>query len=231
MISLFNILVAEDDESTRMLMCEVLRGAGYRPWPVRDGAEALALMEHQQVDLAVVDVMMPRMDGYAFTRTLREGQCDLPVLMVTAKVTQADKRQGFLSGTDDYMVKPVDEEEMLWRIAALLRRYRSASEHRLTAGGTVLDYNSFQVTRQGKTVQLAPREFLLLYKLLSYPKTMFTKRQLIDELWDLDTEVDEHTVEVHISRLREKFRDNPDFEVRTIRGFGYMGLIREEPHA
>lgn len=224
---MFNILVVEDNDSARMLMCEVLRGAGYTPWPARDGIEALALMEHQQVDLAVVDVMMPRMDGYTFTRTLREGSCDMPILMVTAKVTQADKRQGFLSGTDDYMVKPVDEEEMLWRIAALLRRYKSANEHRLVIGDTVLDYNAFLVTYRGMEVQLSRREFLLLYKLLSYPKTMFTKRQLIDELWDMDTEVEEHTVEVHISRLREKFRDNTDFELRTIRGFGYMGLIRE----
>lgn len=228
---MFNILVVEDNDSARMLMCEVLRRAGYVPWPARDGVDALVLMDHQQVDLAVVDVMMPRMDGYTFTRTLREGHCDLPILMVTAKVTQADKRQGFQAGTDDYMVKPVDEEEMLWRIAALLRRYKSANEHRLTVGSTVLDYNAFQVSYGGKTVQLAPREFLLLYKLLSYPKTMFTKRQLIDELWDMDTEVDEHTVEVHISRLREKFRDNTDFEVRTIRGFGYMGLLQENDHA
>lgn len=228
---MFNILVVEDNDSARMLMCEVLRSAGYIPWPTRDGVEALELMDHQQMDLAVVDVMMPRMDGYTFTRTLREGHCDLPVLMVTAKVTQADKRQGFLSGTDDYMVKPVDEEEMLWRIAALLRRYKSANEHRLSVGNTVLDYNAFQVSYRDKTVQLSPREFLLLYKLLSYPKTMFTKRQLIDELWDMDTDVDEHTVEVHISRLREKFRDNTDFELRTIRGFGYMGLIRENDHA
>ena len=228
---MFNILVVEDNDSARLLMCEVLQGAGYIPWPARDGVDALALMDHQQIDLAIVDVMMPRMDGYTFTRTLREGHCDLPILMVTAKVTQADKRQGFLSGTDDYMVKPVDEEEMLWRIAALLRRYKSANEHQLAVGGTVLDYNAFQVSYQGKTVQLSRREFLLLYKLLSYPKTMFTKRQLIDELWDMDTEVDEHTVEVHISRLRDKFRDNMDFELRTIRGFGYMGLIREADHA
>lgn len=228
---MFNILVVEDNDSARMLMCEVLRGAGYIPWPARDGVDALALMDHQQVDLAIVDVMMPRMDGYTFTRTLRDGHCDLPILMVTAKVTQADKRLGFQAGTDDYMVKPIDEEEMLWRIGALLRRYKSASEHQLTVGSTLLDYNAFQVNYHGKTVQLSRREFLLLYKLLSYPKTMFTKRQLIDELWDMDTDVDEHTVEVHISRLREKFRDNTDFELRTIRGFGYMGLIQEGNNA
>ncbi|MBQ0037163.1 MAG: response regulator transcription factor [Clostridiales bacterium] len=224
---MFNILVAEDNEDTRVLMCDLLRRAGYVPWPAANGVEALALMDHRQIDLAIVDVTMPRMDGYVFTRTLREGHCDIPIMMVTARANREDKRLGFAAGIDDYMIKPADEEELLWRIAALLRRCKSVSEHQLAVGGTVLDYHAFQVSYQGKTVQLHHREFLLLYKLLSYPKTMFTKRQLIDELWDLDTDVDEHTVEVHISRLRSKFRDNPDFELRTIRGFGYMGLTRE----
>ena len=124
---MFRILVAEDDESTRLLMCEVLRQAGYEPCPARDGVEALKVMDHFQCDLAIVDITMPRMDGIAFTQTLREGNCDLPVLMVTARVTQEDKRRGFRAGTDDYMVKPVDEEEMLWRVEALLRRYRSGA--------------------------------------------------------------------------------------------------------
>lgn len=225
---MFNILIVEDDESTRALMCAVLKKAGYLTFPAADGVQALALMDHQHVDLAVVDVMMPNMDGYAFTRTLREGGCDLPVLMVTAKVSKQDKQQGFSSGTDDYMVKPIDEDEMLWRIAALLRRSKSVSEHRLQVGGTLLDYNSFQVTESGKTRQLTPKEFLLLYKFLSYPRKMFTKRQLLDEIWNMDSEVNEHTVEVHVYNLRDKFRDNPDFEIRTIRGFGYMGIIKEE---
>ena len=206
---MFRILVVEDDESTRLLMCEVLRQAGYEPCPARDGVEALEVMDHFQCDLAIVDITMPRMDGIAFTQTLREGNCDLPVLMVTARVTQEDKRRGFRAGTDDYMVKPVDEEEMLWRVEALLRRYRSTAERRLTVGSTVLDRSALQ-------------------KLLSYPRTLFTKRQLIDDIWDLDSEVDEHTVEVYISRLRDKFRGNPDFELRTIRGFGYMGMPRED---
>ena len=223
----FRILVVEDDESTRLLMCEVLRGAGYEPCPAGDGQDALEVMEHQQIDLAVVDVMMPRMDGYAFVGSLREGGCDLPVLMVTARVTQEDKHRGFRAGTDDYMTKPVDEEEMLWRIKALLRRYKSATEHRLSVGNTVLDYNSFQVISPSGTDQLTAKEFMLLYHLLSYPRTLFTKRQLIDAIWNLDSEVDEHTVEVYISRLRERFRGNEDFELRTIRGFGYMGLLAE----
>lgn len=228
---MFRILVVEDDDNTRLLMCEVLRGAGYDPCPARDGIEALEQMEHYRCDLAVVDISMPRMDGYAFTRTLREGNCDLPVLMVTARVTQEDKRKGFRAGTDDYMVKPVDEEEMLWRIQALLRRYRSATEHRLNVGNTVLDHGSFQVITPAGAEQLTAKEFLLLFKLLSYPRTLFTKRQLIDDIWDLDSDIDEHTVEVYISRLRDRFRNNLDFEVRTIRGFGYMAMLREDEHA
>ena len=219
---MFRILVAEDDDSARFLMCEVLRRAGYEPCPARDGVEALEVMEHYQCDLAVVDITMPRMDGITFTQTLREGNCDLPVLMVTARVTQEDKRRGFRAGTDDYMIKPVDEEEMLWRIEAL---------RRLTVGATVLDRGSLQVVSPQGAQQLTAKEFLLLYKLLSYPRTLFTKRQLIDDIWDLDSEVDEHTVEVYISRLREKFRDNGDFELRTIRGFGYMGMLREDEDA
>ena len=227
---MFNILVAEDDASACRLMCEVLRQAGYQPFPAGDGAQALALMEHRHIDLAVVDLTMPQMDGLTFTRTVREGGSSLPILMVTARVAQADKREGFRAGTDDYMVKPVDEEEMLWRIEALLRRSRSATEQQLTVGGTVLDYRAMSATCGGKPVPLSAKEFQLLYKLLSYPETLLTKRQLIDELWDLDSDVDEHTVEVHISRLREKFRGCPDFHIRTIRGFGYMALPGGEAH-
>lgn len=227
---MFNILVAEDDASACRLMCEVLRQAGYQPFPAGDGAQALTLMEHRHIDLAVVDLTMPQMDGLTFTRTVREGGSSLPILMVTARVAQADKREGFHAGTDDYMVKPVDEEEMLWRIEALLRRSRSAAEQRLTVGGTVLDYRAMSATCGGKPVPLSAKEFQLLYKLLSYPETLLTKRQLIDELWDLDSDVDEHTVEVHISRLREKFRGCPDFHIRTIRGFGYMALPGGEAH-
>lgn len=227
---MFNILVAEDDASACRLMCEVLWQAGYQPFPAGDGAQALTLMEHRHIDLAVVDLTMPQMDGLTFTRTVREGGSSLPILMVTARVAQADKREGFRAGTDDYMVKPVDEEEMLWRIEALLRRSRSAAEQRLTVGGTVLDYRAMSATCGGKPVPLSAKEFQLLYKLLSYPETLLTKRQLIDELWDLDSDVDEHTVEVHISRLREKFRGCPDFHIRTIRGFGYMALPGGEAH-
>ena len=222
---MFRILVAEDDASARLLMCEVLRRAGYEPCPARDGVEALEVMEHYQCDLAVVEITMPRMDGITFTQTLREGNCDLPVLMVTARVTQEDKRRGFRAGTDDYMVKPVDEEEMLWRIEALLRRYCSRAERRLTVGATVLDRSALQVITPQNTWQLTAKEFLLLYKLLSFPNHTFTRQQIMDELWGYDSETDIRTVDVHINRLRDRFRDIPYFQIQTVRGLGYKGMI------
>ena len=222
---MFRILVAEDDASARLLMCEVLRRAGYEPCPARDGVEALEVMEHYQCDLAVVDITMPRMDGITFTQTLREGNCDLPVLMVTARVTQEDKRRGFRAGTDDYMVKPVDEEEMLWRIEALLRRYCSRAERRLTVGATVLDRSALQVITPQNTWQLTAKEFLLLYKLLSYPKKTFTRAQLMDEFWGLESETSLRAVDVYITKLRDKFSGCDGFEIKTVRGIGYKAVL------
>ena len=223
---MFRILVAEDDESTRLLMCEVLHQAGYEPCPARDGVEALEVMDHFQCDLAIVDITMPRMDGIAFTQTLREGNCDLPVLMVTARVTQEDKRRGFSLGADDYMVKPVNLDEMLMRVGALLRRAQSVTSHKLTVGETVLDYDTLTVTRGDTELQLPKKEFYLLYKLLSYPKQIFTRRQLMDEIWGMDAESDERTVDVHIRRLREKCEAFPDFSIETVRGLGYKAEKR-----
>ena len=223
---MFRILVVEDDESTRLLMCEVLRQAGYEPCPARDGVEALEVMDHFQCDLAIVDITMPRMDGIAFTQTLREGNCDLPVLMVTARVTQEDKRRGFSLGADDYMVKPVNLDEMLMRVGALLRRAQSVTSHKLTVGETVLDYDTLTVTRGDTELQLPKKEFYLLYKLLSYPKQIFTRRQLMDEIWGMDAESDERTVDVHIRRLREKCEAFPDFSIETVRGLGYKAEKR-----
>lgn len=228
---MFQIMVVEDDINARRLMQAVIEQNGYEAIPASDGAEALALMDKKHVDLIVLDVMMPHMDGYTLARELRSAGNNVPILMVTARQSAKDKKEGFLAGTDDYMVKPVDEEEMLWRIEALLRRYRSTAERRLTVGSTVLDRSSMQVITPGGVQQLTAKEFMLLFKLLSYPRTLFTKRQLIDDIWDLDSEVDEHTVEVYISRLRERFRGSPDFELRTIRGFGYMGMPKEDENA
>ena len=218
---MFRILVAEDDESTRLLMCEVLRQAGYEPCPARDGVEALEVMDHFQCDLAIVDITMPRMDGIAFTQTLREGNCDLPVLMVTARVTQEDKRRGFRAGTDDYMVKPVNINEMVLRVGALLRRAQMANERRQVIGNTVLECESLSVHTGGETLILPQKEFMLLYKMVSFPGRIFTRQQLMDDIWGYRSETDTPAVDVHIGRLRERFRDNPDFKIVTMRGVGY----------
>ncbi|MBR7187997.1 MAG: response regulator transcription factor [Clostridia bacterium] len=224
---MFHILVVEDNANTRRLMEAVLLQHGYQPILASDGVEALEVLDKKHVDLILLDIMMPRMDGYEFTQTLRESGCDLPILMVTAREKPADKHRGFQIGTDDYMVKPVDEEEMILRIAALLRRSRIANEHRLTVGQTVLDYDQLSVaTPEGQFV-LPRKEFLLLFKLLSYPGKIFTRRQLMDEIWDMDSETDERTVDVHINRLRDHFRTSPDFEIVTVRGLGYKAVKRE----
>ena len=227
---MFNILVVEDDLHTRRLMCTVLERYGYHPIPAVDGVDALEQLDKKHVDLVVLDIMMPRMDGYEFTRVLREAGNNLPILMVTAKEAPADKHRGFIIGTDDYMTKPVDEEEMVLRIAALLRRSRTISERRIAVGSTVLYYDSLTVRTDGEELgaaggmELPQKEFLLLFKLLSYPNKIFTRRQLMDEIWDMESESDERTVDVHISRLRERFRDNPDFEIVTVRGLGYKAV-------
>ena len=221
---MFHIMVVEDDLNTRKLMGAILSQNGYEPILACDGEDALLKMESHHVDLIILDVMMPRMDGYEFTKILREGDCNIPILMVTAKETMADKRQGFMTGADDYMVKPVDEEEMLLRIAALLRRSHIASDRRLAVGDTVLDYDAMTVSHAGTVQQLPQKEFLLIFKLLSYAGKIFTRRQLMDEIWDMDSESDERTVDVHINRLRDRFKDNPDFEILTVRGLGYKAV-------
>ncbi len=224
---MFNIMVVEDDHNTRKLMEAVLVQNGYEVILAKDGIDALEKMESHHVDLIVLDIMMPRMNGYELSETLRKCNCNLPILMVTAKETPTDKKKGFLVGTDDYMVKPVDEEEMILRIAALLRRSQIVNEHRLTVGKTVLDYDSLTVSQKGIDQELPTKEFMLLYKLLSYQTKIFTRRSLIDEIWDMNSETDERTVDVHINRLRERFKENHDFEIITVRGLGYKAVIKE----
>lgn len=220
------IMVVEDDNNTRKLMEAVLLQNGYEVILAKDGIDALEKMESHHVDLIIVDLMMPRMDGYEFTETLRKCNYNLPILMVTAKEAPADKKKGFIVGTDDYMVKPVDEEEMLLRIAALLRRSKIANEHQLVVGNTTLDYDSLTVTHNGKVQELPNKEFMLLFKLLSYQNKIFTRRSLMDELWDMDSDTDERSVDVHINRLRDRFKENNDFEIVTVRGLGYKAVIK-----
>ena len=221
---MFNILVVEDDNDVRTLMDIVLRGAGYSPILACDGVDALEKMDHHHIDLIVLDVMMPRMDGFEFTKTLRDGNCNIPILMITAKETIQDKKQGFIVGTDDYMVKPVNEEEMLLRIGALLRRSQIVNEHKLSVGNTVLYYDKLTVSDGESELSLPKKEFMLLYKLLAYEGKIFQRSQLMDEIWDMDAESDQRTVDVHINRLREKFRNNDDFEIITVRGLGYKAV-------
>lgn len=228
---MFKILVAEDDASTNLLFCAILRRAGYEPVPAFDGEQALQKLAEQQVDLLLCDVMMPRLDGFALTEEIRKSGSMLPILMVTAKSLPEDKHKGFLVGTDDYITKPVDNQEMLLRIRALLRRARIVDERRITVGDVVLDYDTRTVRRGHEVQTLPPKEFDMLYKLLAYPDRTFTRLQLLDEIWGMDSESDERTVNVHINRLRNRFYGWPEFEIQTVRGLGYRAVRKEDPHA
>jgi len=218
---MFKILVAEDDADLRRLFCQVLRRSGFLPVPAAAGAEALELLESEFVDLIVSDIMMPRVDGYELVQTLRESGSQIPVLMITAKDRFQDMQLGFLSGTDDFMVKPVNVNEMILRIRALLRRAKLISDRRLTVGGTTLEFDVFTVHWGSRSQVLPQKEFQLLYKLASSMGQIFTRQQLMDDIWGVESETDTHTVDVHIGRLRDRLRDNPDLEIVTVRGLGY----------
>ncbi|MBO5094220.1 MAG: response regulator transcription factor [Lachnospiraceae bacterium] len=224
---MFQILVAEDDPHTRKLFCTILKHNGYSAVPAANGMEALGLLEHHHIDLVILDIMMPGMDGYQLTKELRSYQSDLPIIMVSAKYLPEDKRKGFLSGTDDYMTKPVDEVELLLRIKALLRRAHIAHSRMLQIGEAILDYDSLTVTRRGVSMQLPQKEFYLLYLLLSHTDKIFTRMQLMDEIWGLDSESGDNTVPVHINRLRNRFSDWQDFQIVTVRGLGYKAVKGE----
>lgn len=225
---MFNILVAEDDEDMRELFCTVLSDSGYNAIPAADGAEAIDIMEREYIDLLVADIMMPNMDGYELTKSLRDAKYNLPVLMVTAKEQFGDMQKGFGAGADDYMIKPVNVRELVLRVEALLRRAKISSEKKITVGKTTLDYDALTVTLHGKETILPQKEFYLLYKLLSYPNKIFTRQQLMDEIWGMFSETDERTVNTHINRLRDKFADCDDFEIVTVRGLGYKAVKKVE---
>lgn len=218
---MFRILIAEDDAELCQLFSHVLTRNGYETTGVDNGRKALDLLQKEYFDIVISDVMMPEMDGYEMVRTLRENNMNIPVLMITAKDAFDDMRQGFISGTDDYMVKPVNVNEMVLRVGALLRRAQMITERRQTVGKTVMECDSLTVTRDGESVILPQKEFMLLYKMASFPGKIFTRKQLMDEIWGYDSETDRHTVDVHIGRLRDRFRDNPDFHIITMRGLGY----------
>ncbi len=218
---MLKILIAEDDLELRRLFAHVLLKNGFSVKEVANGREALDAMDTDYYDLIISDIMMPVMDGYSLVRQLREAGSTTPVLMITARDAFDDMRQGFQSGTDDYMVKPVNVNEMVLRVQALLRRAQMISDRKQTIGSTVLECDTFTATTPNGILSLPQKEFMLLYKLASYPGRIFTRQQLMDDIWGYDSQSDTHTVEVHVGRLRERFRDNPDFKIVTIRGVGY----------
>lgn len=218
---MLKILIAEDDRELRQLFSHVLTKNGYAVKGVSNGKEALDAMDNDYFDLVITDIMMPVLDGYELVRQLRDTGNITPVLMITAMDAFDDMSQGFVSGTDDYMVKPVNVNEMLLRVKALLRRAQMINDRRQVVGNTVMELDSLTVTTDTESMVLPQKEFMLLYKMLSYPGKIFTRNQLMDEIWGYDNESDTHTVDVHIGRLRERFRNNTDFKIVTMRGVGY----------
>ncbi len=218
---MFKILIAEDDKELRQLFQHVLTKNGYSVKGVSDGKEALEAIDADYYDVIISDIMMPVMDGYEFVRSLRDSGNNTPVMMITAKDAFDDMRLGFLSGTDDFMVKPVNVNEMVIRVGALLRRAQMINERRQTIGNTVMECDSLTVTTPEESMVLPQKEFMLLYKMASFPGKIFTRQQLMDDIWGYESESETHTVDVHIGRLRERFRDSEDFKIVTIRGVGY----------
>lgn len=223
---MFNILVVEDDIKLNKLFCTVLTRNNYCTFSAADGQEALNILDKEYIDLVISDIMMPNMDGYELTKALRDAEYSLPVLMITAKEEFEDKQKGFLVGTDDYMVKPINVNEMVLRVGALLRRAKIVNIRKIEFGNTVLDYDSLTVIVGSDETLLPQKEFYLLYKLLSYPNKIFTRQQLMDEIWGMDSETDERTVDVHINRLRDRFKNCYDFQIITVRGLGYKAVKR-----
>ena len=221
---MFHILVVDDDKNIRRLLQAVLTAEHYTVFTATDGEDALSVMDREHIDLVVLDIMMPKLNGYEFTKLLREQNNNLPILMISAKQEPSDKHKGFIVGTDDYMTKPIDEEEMLLRIKALLRRAKIASEHQIVIDDVTIDYDSMTVTKNGETQELPQKEFLLLYKLLSYPGKIFTRIQLMDEIWGADSETGWETLTVHIGRLRKRFEGWNEFQIEAIRGLGYKAV-------
>jgi DNA-binding response OmpR family regulator len=220
-----NILLVDDNENIRKLMEIYLKQEGYHVLQAENGEKALEVLSGTNADLVIADIMMPEMDGYELTRVLREVQFNMPILMVTAKDAFSDKKMGFGLGADDYMTKPVDMEELVLRVNALLRRSKISSEKQIKIKDITLDVDSLEVRMPSDTIILPKKEFYLLYKLLSYPKKIFTRQELMDDIWGFDSEADERTVDVHIKRLREKFGEFSEFEIVTVRGLGYKGVI------
>ncbi len=218
---MFKILIAEDDRELCRLFERVLTKDGYSVRGVSNGKEALDAVDESYYDLIISDIMMPVMDGHELVQNLRDAGYTTPVLMITAKDAFDEMERGFMSGSDDYMVKPINIRELSLRVGALLRRAKMVSERRQTIGQTVMECDSLTVTTEKGSLVLPQKEFMLLYKMAAYPGKIFTRQQLMDEIWGYSSDADTHTVDVHIARLREKFGDSPDFRIITMRGIGY----------
>ncbi len=220
------ILIVEDDNNLRLLMQTRLRSR-YSVTEAADGAKALEILEKGETDLVVTDIMMPAVDGYSLVKAIRSRGWDLPVIMLTAKDTFHDKGQGFGVGCDDYLIKPVNFEELVWRIDALLRRSKIANEGRIVIGNVVVNESDFTVSHGEEVIELPAKEFKLLYLLLSYPNKIFTKEKILDKVWGYTSDSDETTVRTHMNRLRTKFEHFEEFEIVTIRGVGYKAVIKK----
>ena len=225
---MFKILVVEDDKNLRKLIVTCLEKSNYTVFETRNGQEALELMDREFVDLIVTDIMMPQIDGYELIKLLREAQYETPILIITAKEEFEDKKQGFELGADDYMIKPINIDEMLLRVKSLLRRSKSPNEKVIKIGAVELNYDRLEIKKKNIKYQLTQKEFYLLYKLLSLPNTIFKRQELIEEIWGLESDSDFRTVDVHIKRIREKLEDIEEFEIVTIRGIGYKAIIKED---
>lgn len=225
---MFNILIVEDDKNLRKLIVTCLKKNNYNTYETTNGVEALNILDQNYIDLIISDVMMPKMNGFQLIKELRSSKYKTPILLITAKSDIKDKKQGFLLGADDYMVKPINMEELILRVQVLLRRSQSANERKIRIGDLVLNYDQMSVAKKEKIYFLAQKEFLLLYKLLSTPDTIFTRQELMEEIWGLESESDYRTIDVHIKRIREKMYDVNEFEIITIRGVGYKSIIHEK---
>jgi len=225
---MFNILIVEDDKNLRKLITTCLKKNNYNTYEAYNGIEALEILDQNYIDLIISDVMMPGMDGFQLIKVLRDSKYKTPILLITAKSDIKDKKEGFLLGADDYMVKPINIEELLLRVHVLLKRFHSANERKIRIGDLLIDYDQLSVTRKEKIYFLAQKEFLLLYKLLSTPNTIFTRQELIEEIWGLESESDYRTIDVHIKRIREKMVDVDEFEIVSVRGIGYKSIIHEK---
>ena len=225
---MLNILVAEDNLDLRELLCGALNDSGYRTLGAENGEQALNILSDTVIDLIVADIMMPGTDGFELTKTLRSSGITCPLLIVTARDDYDSLQKAFSLGADDYMVKPINVKEMLVRVKALLRRAKISAEKKIVVGSTVVDFEGMTVKTEGKEIVLPLKEFNLLFKLLSYPGRLFTRQQLMDEIWGMDSDTDDHTINTHINRLRDKFENNRDFKIVTIRGLGYKAVKTDE---